>query len=298
MRIFLILMALIPLNSFAQNKITIVDSITKQALPYVAVLFNDDGLYTDENGQIKLPSKEVDAFLVKHLGYHPKKLIKSKAKDTIFLKPRDITLAPIVIDGNRKDIEISPGKKASGFGTFPLAPEISIYSILYPRDKHQDKSIKEITIQFGKAIPSKFRRKLRKSNTTALLRIHIYKIKNGKLEQTIYNSNLLEIIPSKKDEVTVNLKDKNIYFSEQGVGVEIEFIKFISDPKSNEIDKTKSYIRPLLTEEENEFFHSTTYLKSTLKQNDITPLNHLYNNHRTNHKKTYYRNLSIGLKIN
>ena len=77
----------------AQQAVTVKDSITHEAIPFVSVYFgNESGGYTDEQGSIVIPNGAKQIRL-SHICYETKSVTTAAvAAQTIFLVPKSINL--------------------------------------------------------------------------------------------------------------------------------------------------------------------------------------------------------------
>src|SRR5699024_7850700 len=294
-KFYVLLIILFSQQIFSQNDFIVIDSLTKKGLPFVGIYFENTGIYTDENGKFQMNSVNTDSLKVELLGYKSKNISIKTIQDTIYLEKENIKLPSITLQGNKKRIEIPSNKKTRDHSSFPLSPKTTLFSILLPKEKYQDKKLEEITLSFRKDYSTRIRKRYKKNNISAIVRIHIYNIKDEILKSDIYNSDVNEVKLSENQKIKVDLTKENVFFEREGIEIKVEVIKYISDKDiSEEIDKT--YIRASLTDEENQFFTAETFLKSTFrKENNITPLNEILNYAKKPNKKYYNRNLRIRM---
>lgn len=96
--IITILLALVVMAGQAQQTMTVKDSITHEAVPFVSVYFGkESGGYTDENGKITIPN-ETEQIWLSHICYETKSISKITAdSQTIILVPKSINLDEVAI---------------------------------------------------------------------------------------------------------------------------------------------------------------------------------------------------------
>lgn len=291
---------LLSITLFAQKQVVIVDSVNLNPLTFAIVEYNEEGFYTREDGTFIIPPSLKDSLTIHLLGYEPKKFHISEIKDSIYLNPQNTILNPVIVNANKKVLDIPQDKRARDFASQPINPEKSIYSILKPKEISQDLAIQEISFQFQKALGFQRRKRLRSLEVQALIRIHIYNVKDGQLDKAIYNSDILYIDPANNESIQLELTEDNLFFEATGIGVEIEFIKFEAP---SDLEDLVSYIRPILVDEKNKtnpYYEAKTFLRNTLNKDNSKwrrPINEIYNNDQTQHKKEYKRTLGIGLKL-
>ena len=99
-RRFLLLLAMLMAATFgmAQQAVTVKDSITHEAIPFVSVYFgNESGGYTDEQGSIVIPNGAKQIRL-SHICYETKSVTTAAvAAQTIFLVPKSINLGEVAV---------------------------------------------------------------------------------------------------------------------------------------------------------------------------------------------------------
>lgn len=113
-------MLLCSVVSFAQIKATIIDSKTKEPVPYVniAVEGKNINFNADEGGSFTLPEtaefKEVKTIHLSAVGYTNTAVDIASIKNTIMLSPAVIVLDEVVIEGvkSEKTVVVNPIKKA------------------------------------------------------------------------------------------------------------------------------------------------------------------------------------------
>ncbi len=192
-KLYVILTLLFSPYLYAQTDFVVVDSLTKKELPFVHVFYNNTGDYTNNQGRFSLNKEEIKKIKVEYLGYKSKNIFTKNIKDTIYLKKENIKLSPVILQGEKKKIEILSNKKTRNFPSQPLSPKTTLYSVLIPKKEYQDRKLEEITLRFEKDHYSKSRKRYKRNNVSAILRIHIYNQENGNLKAAIYNSDIYEV---------------------------------------------------------------------------------------------------------
>ena len=118
--LYLTAMLLCGIVSFAQIKATIIDSKTKEPVPYVniAVEGKNINFNADEGGSFTLPEtkdfKESKTIHLSAVGYADTAIDIASINNTIMLSPAVIVLDEVVIEGvkSEKSIVVNPIKKA------------------------------------------------------------------------------------------------------------------------------------------------------------------------------------------
>ncbi|WP_297334417.1 hypothetical protein [Flavobacterium sp.] len=101
MRYYLLFMLLAFWVAGAQT-ITILNAESRQGIPYAAVVFKKegkpvDGLYTNETGVLTLPTSDYDTAEISSIGYEHKIVNRHEIKAELYLKPKAIELAEVIV---------------------------------------------------------------------------------------------------------------------------------------------------------------------------------------------------------
>ena len=96
--IIIIMLALVSMGLYAQQRLTVRDSLTQKPIAYTSVWFgNETGGYTDESGMIEIP-EGTKQIRVSHICYETKSIAKVTTDlQTIFLVPKSINLDEVAI---------------------------------------------------------------------------------------------------------------------------------------------------------------------------------------------------------
>ena len=92
------LFALVAMNMYTQQRLTVRDSITQKPIAYTSVWFgNNTGGYTDESGMIEIP-EGTKQIRLSHICYETKSIDKvAPDSQTVFLVPKSINLDEVAI---------------------------------------------------------------------------------------------------------------------------------------------------------------------------------------------------------
>ena len=92
------LFALVAMNMYTQQRLTVRDSITQKPIAYTSVWFgNNTGGYTDESGMIEIP-EGTKQIRLSHICYETKNIDKvAPDSQTVFLVPKSINLDEVAI---------------------------------------------------------------------------------------------------------------------------------------------------------------------------------------------------------
>ena len=96
--IIMIMLALVSMGLYAQQRLTVRDSLTQKPIAYTSVWFgNEAGGYTNESGMIEIP-EGTKQIRVSHICYETKSIAKVTTDlQTIFLVPKSINLDEVAI---------------------------------------------------------------------------------------------------------------------------------------------------------------------------------------------------------
>ncbi len=96
--IIMIMLALVSMGLYAQQRLTVRDSLTQKPIAYTSVWFgNEAGGYTNESGMIEIP-EGTKQIRVSHICYETKSIAKVTTDlQSIFLVPKSINLDEVAI---------------------------------------------------------------------------------------------------------------------------------------------------------------------------------------------------------
>lgn len=279
------------------QKVTVVDSSTKEPLSFVAIKYGDKGFYTTERGEFNLKKIDAGSFQISFTGYKNKQLSLENVGDTIFLNSISKSLDEVVINSKKKEhITIKPGRKpwflanlSSGLLQFGKGFVV----ILHPKEKALSTSIEKLKLRFATVHERK--EELKGKDIKCFIRVHIYDVKNDKSKRLVYNSKPFAINSYEKDEVNLDVSKSPIPFEKNGIAVELQILVY-GKQKNLVKEDFKPMLRPVLTKEtENAYFSMKTYLKKYFhKQDKLILLNDKYSKYTG---KETIRNLSIGVEL-
>lgn len=272
------------------------DSNTKEPIPYVAVKLGDNkGLYTNENGLFVLKPNEYSFLELSHIAYNTLKIGKGKVNDTLYMFPKINALEEVLIQkSNNPELVLKPEKKAHSYDSFPLMAKNELITLIIPDKKIVNSSIKEISFSFSKN-NEKMDELEEYNKIDAIVRINIYKKAGDSVAEKIYSSLPLKISSFLKDEISLNLSEHHVELTQEGLCFGVEMIGY---SKETDLVEVKSaFIRPGLTDKQNKFFSSRTFLKYTFDDTSkILSVNELLMRGMPGGKEID-RNLILGMTV-
>lgn len=262
------------------KKFIILDSDTKEAIPYVAVKFlnTDKGVYSNEKGIfVYKVIKGKDSIEISHINYSTKKLELSElSSETIYLKPTLNILDEIIVRENKyKEITIGFVKKKKTLSWF-IKPKTELATLIKYSKKINDSEIKKIFIPIGKKTLSKNKETLN-SSFNNIFRVSLYSNVNNEpgiplLEKPI----IVKVNQNSKEIIEINVEKLNIDFSLEGIFVAVEMIGKLDD-NGNVIDDSKNILPAFMfTDKKRKNIISTSFIKTVFGNNKWIKIDEYY----------------------
>lgn len=226
-KLLLITILLITNLCFGQLKSVIVNSETKETIPYVNIWIEDENIGTtsNENGEFELKVSGSKIIIFSAIGFETKRILSDEIKNVVALQPQITLLDEVVIrskKGNRQ-LVIGEFKKAKINHYFDSGskPWIIAKYFKFNEDYNKTPFLNKIKLLTKSEIQnSKFN-------------IRLYSIgKNGQPDKYIYNENIIGIAQKGKRITEVDISDLNIEFPTDGFFIAIEWL-IIEDNKHN-----------------------------------------------------------------
>ncbi len=260
---------------------TVLDSITKEPLPYTAVLKGDSGFYTDENGKFTIIDF-TEKYIIKHLGYEDYIFRPSTLNDRILLHRHLNALDPVILKNKTQIKEISFLPNPKSFSFLPLSYGNEIITKLIPSEKNINLFIESVSLSFIK------NKTLKKSDSSsALIRINIY----SEMEKDSFSSDPIFLKLAENQNINLDLSLMQFRFDKEGIVIGIEVLKIESEHPAG----IRS-VNPGLTSASNEEYTQNSFFKYTFQNNQLTiPLEEFFEKGYT--RKKIARNLNISLVL-
>ena len=238
-----ILFLCIPYLFFAQKqKVQLVDVNTKEPLPFVEVLYNNENLFSDKNGNVFIEFTNQNLEVLDG-NYHPGLLEISSETKVVYLGNNVTQLEEMVISKKPRTIIKPQSKKI--FDRIPIKSDYRIWNEIVFNPEYQNKYLRKISFKTVSElydtkledISNKDIRKVR--NATQVFRLNIF----DKNKNLLYSSNLFEYLSKKKYNFEIDIED-DILITSESIFVEIQVIGAIAD-SGEFLDKNiKMSIRP------------------------------------------------------
>jgi hypothetical protein len=147
----IILLSLLLSNiAFAQKKIYVLDSVTKNILPFAEVEIGKSGVYTNEKGFFIFQNDTIETGTIHFLGYKSR-LVNFTKMDTVLLRPKHYELDEVVLLTKKEDLKIDflhINKRY--FGSFPLVKETEILTIITPKSNKLKGKLEKVMFKLSK----------------------------------------------------------------------------------------------------------------------------------------------------
>jgi hypothetical protein len=244
----LLLLLIVASNVYSQN-IVVYDSINNQHLPYVAVLYGETGIYSNEKGVFNLSEITNDSLIINYFGYEEIRITTKSLKDTLFIDPLPQELAQVIIKNKYKEIIVKQPKQSRNLGSYIAAKEMEIILIAKPREELTNTLIKELSIKINKLIKVDLPKDINFNEVIATLRINIYSIKDNMPTQKVYSSKPKAINVLQDNVIALSIKDEFIKLPKEGLGFSVEFIGYKNPNKLTNL--IYEFVRPALTKKTN-----------------------------------------------
>jgi hypothetical protein len=204
---------------FGQLKSVIIDSETKEKIPYVNIWVENEkiGTTSNENGEFELEIDNTKIILFSAIGFETKKISSDLIKKTLELKPITTELDGVIINSKKSTQELIIGEfkkpKINHYFGCGIKPWIIARFFKY-NDKYSNTPfLKKIRILTNSDVKdSKFN-------------IRLYSVnENGEPENYIYDQNIVGIAKKGKKTTEIDISALNIEFPDNGFFIAIEWL--------------------------------------------------------------------------
>lgn len=218
-KLLVIIILLISNFCVGQLKSVIIDSETKEKIPYVNIWVENENIGTtsNEKGEFELEIDSPKIIFFSAIGFETRKITSDSIKNILGLKPVMTELDEIIINSKKLSQELTIGEfkksKINHYFSSGIKPWIIARFFKY-NDKYEKTS-------FLKKI-----RLLTKSNVqNSKFNIRLYSVKeNGEPENYIYDQNIIGIAKKGKKTTEIDISNLNIEFPENGFFIAIEWL--------------------------------------------------------------------------
>ncbi|MCV6629997.1 MAG: carboxypeptidase-like regulatory domain-containing protein [Flavobacteriaceae bacterium] len=226
---------------YSQLKSVIIDSETKEKIPYVNIWVENENIGTTSNkkGEFELQIDSPKTILFSAIGFQTKKVSSDSINFFLELHPLIIELDEIIISSKKISQELTIGEfkksKINSYFACKTQPWISAKFFNYKEEYEKTPYLKKLRI-------------LTKSDVkNSKFNIRLYGVdEKGEPENYIYNENIIGIAKKGKKTTEIELSKLNIEFPKKGFFVAIEWL--IIEENKYEYNYTQQGLRKKLVE--------------------------------------------------
>jgi len=221
--------------SFCQISAVVIDSKTKESIPYVNIWVENEnnGTSSDDNGNFSLSVNGIKKIVFSAIGYETKKVLSNIIKGNIELNQISTVLDEVVINTKKKSRELVLGKfdesKIKNFITSRSNPIIIARHFSYKKEYEKTPFLKSIEV-------------LTSSNKkNAIFNVRLYHLnENSEPSQYVFNENIIAKSKKRTNRVQIDLSKYDIMFPEKGFFIALEWLIIEKNAHKFEI-KNKKY---------------------------------------------------------
>lgn len=204
---------------FSQLKSVIIDSETKEKIPYVNIWVENENIGTtsNEKGEFKLEIDGTKVILFSAIGFETKKISSDSIKNILELKPLITELNEVVIKSKKKSQKLIIGKfkksKINHYFACGTKPWITARYFKFKEEYNNTSFLNKIRLLTNSDVEnSKFN-------------IRLYGVsENGEPKDYIYDENIIAIAKKGKKITEIDVSDLNIEFPKDGFFIAIEWL--------------------------------------------------------------------------
>jgi len=204
---------------FSQLKSVIIDSETKEKIPFVNIWVENENIGTtsNEKGEFELEISSTKIILFSAIGFETKKISSDSIKNILELKPMTTELDEVIINSKKLTQELIVGKfkksKINYYFGCGIKPWITARFFKYKEKYDKTPFLKKIRLLTRSDVKnSKFN-------------IRLYSVnENGEPDNYIYDQNIIGIAKKGKKTTEIDVSKLNIKFPENGFFIAIEWL--------------------------------------------------------------------------
>ncbi|RRO20037.1 carboxypeptidase-like regulatory domain-containing protein [Flavobacteriaceae bacterium 14752] len=218
-KLLLITFLLISNLCFSQLKSVIINSETKEKIPFVNIWVENENIGTtsNENGEFRLEVNDQKNIVFSAIGFETKKISSKLIKNVVELNPKLVQLDEVTISTKKLSRETTIGNfrrsKIHSYFACGAEPWISARFFEYKEEYDKTTYLNKIKI-------------LTRSNLKgSKFNIRLYDINDdGKPENYLYDQNIIGIAKKGKKITEIDVSDLNIKFPKNGFFIAIEWL--------------------------------------------------------------------------
>lgn len=288
-------------SALSAQEVVIVNSTTKEEIPYVAIQYTKNiGVYTNNRGRFHLLKSKSEHIKIYHIGYNDTIIKCSLVRDTIFFKKKIEMLDEIkIFSGKSKEKLIGYHKKRVSL-FWSLKEKTELATLIKYKNNNKRTIIKKIFIPIDKMHLHSKKGKVIESypNFSSIFRFHIYSNENGKPSSRLLEKPILiKCNQDTPDILEIDVSKDIINLPKEGVFVGIEMIGMLDVKGEILLSEKNEMILPTFkfTDKKKNNISSTTYIKTTFNGNKWE--NTKEYNGKVKHLSNYNMAVSLLMKI-
>ncbi|MCF6347565.1 MAG: carboxypeptidase-like regulatory domain-containing protein [Flavobacteriaceae bacterium] len=222
-------------NYCLSQSYVIVDSITKEPIPYTNIKFinTNKGFYSNQKGKFKLDNKLNDSIQISCLGYDTVTSKVRNLKDSIFLKPKTEKLDEIIVYSSRPTLK-KVGFKKGNFN-FHTGSSLQFGLLIKPIEYYENTFINNILIPIKKSIIGE-----KKRDFLSILKVSLFSNKNDSpYESLLETPIIIKCNQDSENYINVDISEDYIKFDSNGIFLVIEIVGE-TNPEGGVINKKTS----------------------------------------------------------
>lgn len=205
--------------SFSQLKAVIIDSETKEKIPYVNIWIENENIGTtsNENGEFSMDISNGKFLILSSLGYENKRIQISSISKLISLNPKITELDEVILSSTKEQMELTIGKfNDADVGYYYASldkPEIKARFFPFEPEYSKTPYLKKLKFRIYSEIRN------------AKFNIRLYSIgENGEPKNPIYEKNIIGIAKKGTKNIELDLSSLEITIPQQGFFISYEWL--------------------------------------------------------------------------
>ena len=218
-KLLAIIFLLISNFSFSQLKAVIIDSETKEKIPYVNIWIENKNIGTtsNENGEFSIDTSNGNFLILSSLGYENKRIEISIISELITLNPKITELDEVILSSIKQQAELTIGKFSDS--------DVGYYYASFDKPEIKARFFPFDTVYKDTPYLKKLKFRVDSNIRNAKFNIRLYSIgENGEPKNPLYEKNIIGIVKKGTKNIELDLSSLEITFSENGLFVSYEWL--------------------------------------------------------------------------
>jgi len=245
---------------FSYGQILVVDAISKDPIPFVAVqsISAKKGYYTGKNSRLNLTKFKNDSILITSMGYKSLLLKSNAIKDTIFLSSKYEILDEVTVYSKINTFKEVGYSKKKKFLSWFIDSKTQIGSLVFPNKENRGMIVKEVHI------PIYVKSKIKRKRFNSVFKVNVFSNKNNLPHIPLLERPIVVYYDENSDKtVVIDVPNDNIILVDTGIFICIEMIGEL-DEIGNVVDDREPKLGFRYTNKMSKDIKSTPYAKGIL----------------------------------